>query len=58
MRKGEKTRQEIIRRAAPVFNQRGYDGAALQAAMRCSMNRRSMVLRANFSAARKCSQAI
>jgi TetR/AcrR family transcriptional repressor of nem operon len=29
MRKGERTRQEIIRRAAPVFNQKGYDGAAL-----------------------------
>jgi TetR/AcrR family transcriptional repressor of nem operon len=29
MRKGEKTRQEIIRKAAPIFNQRGYDGAAL-----------------------------
>src|SRR5262245_52097340 len=29
MRKGEQTRQEIIRRAAPVFNQKGYDGAAL-----------------------------
>src|SRR5712664_4934841 len=29
MRKGEQTRQEIIRKAAPIFNQRGYDGAAL-----------------------------
>src|SRR5258708_11638464 len=29
MRKGEQTRQEIIRKAAPLFNQRGYDGAAL-----------------------------
>src|SRR3989442_692232 len=29
MRKGEKTRQEIIRKSAPIFNQRGYDGAAL-----------------------------
>src|SRR5262245_8529177 len=29
MRKGERTRQEIIRRAAPVFNQKGYEGAAL-----------------------------
>jgi TetR/AcrR family transcriptional regulator, transcriptional repressor for nem operon len=29
MRKGEHTRQEIIRRAAPLFNQKGYDGAAL-----------------------------
>jgi TetR/AcrR family transcriptional repressor of nem operon len=27
--KGEKTRQEIIRKAAPIFNQKGYDGAAL-----------------------------
>jgi TetR/AcrR family transcriptional regulator, transcriptional repressor for nem operon len=29
MRKGEQTRQEIIRKAAPIFNQRGYAGAAL-----------------------------
>jgi TetR/AcrR family transcriptional repressor of nem operon len=29
MRKGQRTRQEIIRRAAPVFNQKGYEGAAL-----------------------------
>jgi hypothetical protein len=31
--------------------------AALHAAMRCSMNRRSIALRANVSAARKCSRA-
>lgn len=29
MRKGEQTRQEIIRKAAHIFNQRGYEGAAL-----------------------------
>lgn len=29
MRKGEQTRQEIIRKAAPLFNQRGYEGATL-----------------------------
>ena len=29
MRKGEQTRREIIRKAAPIFNQKGYDGAAL-----------------------------
>ena len=29
MRKGERTRREIIRKAAPIFNQRGYEGAAL-----------------------------
>jgi TetR/AcrR family transcriptional repressor of nem operon len=29
MRKGERTRREIIRKAAPIFNQRGYDGAAI-----------------------------
>jgi len=29
MRKGEQTRQDIIRKAAPIFNQRGYEGAAL-----------------------------
>jgi len=36
MRKGERTRQEIIRKAAPLFNQRGYDGAALSALMRAT----------------------
>src|SRR5712692_4287936 len=29
MRKGEQTRHKIIRKAAPIFNQKGYDGAAL-----------------------------
>jgi TetR/AcrR family transcriptional regulator, transcriptional repressor for nem operon len=29
MRKGEQTRHEIIRKAAPIFNQKGYAGAAL-----------------------------
>ena len=28
-RKGEQTRQGITRKVAPIFNQRGYDGAAL-----------------------------
>src|ERR1700719_1711074 len=34
MRKGEQTRRKIIRKAAPIFNQRGYDGAALSDLMR------------------------
>jgi TetR/AcrR family transcriptional repressor of nem operon len=34
VRKGEQTRQEIIRKAAPIFNQKGYDGAALSDLMR------------------------
>jgi TetR/AcrR family transcriptional repressor of nem operon len=29
IRKGEETRQEIIRQAAPIFNRKGFDGAAL-----------------------------
>ena len=29
MRKGEQTRREIIRKAAPIFNEKGYEGAAL-----------------------------
>ena len=29
MRRGEQTRQEIICKAAPIFNQKGYEGAAL-----------------------------
>lgn len=36
MRKGERTRQEIIRKAAPIFNRRGYDGAALSDLMRAT----------------------
>lgn len=36
MRKGERTRHEIIRRAAPIFNQRGYEGAALSDLMRAT----------------------
>ena len=36
MRKGDQTRQDIIRKAAPVFNQRGFDGAALSDLMRAT----------------------
>jgi len=36
LRKGEQTRQEIIRKAAPLFNRRGYDGAALSDLMRAT----------------------
>lgn len=36
MRKGEETRQEIIRKAAPLFNQRGYEGAALSDLMKAT----------------------
>ena len=30
MRKGEATRQRIIAAAAPIFNQRGFEGASMQ----------------------------
>ena len=36
MRKGEQSRQEIVRKAAPIFNQKGYDGAALSDLMRAT----------------------
>src|ERR1700752_1125929 len=36
MRKGEQTRQEIIRKAAPIFNRRGYAGAALSDLMQAT----------------------
>ena len=36
MRKGEQTRQEIIRKAAPIFNQKGYAGTALSELMRAT----------------------
>ena len=36
MRKGDETRQEIIRKAAPIFNRKGYRGAALSDLMRAT----------------------
>jgi TetR/AcrR family transcriptional regulator, transcriptional repressor for nem operon len=36
MRKGEQTRQEIIRKAAPIFNRQGYEGAALSDLMKAT----------------------
>ena len=36
LRKGARTRQEIIRKAAPIFNQKGYEGAALSDLMRAT----------------------
>jgi TetR/AcrR family transcriptional repressor of nem operon len=36
VRKGEQTRQEIIRKAAPIFNQNGYAGTALSDLMRAT----------------------
>jgi len=36
VRKGEQTRQEIIRKAAVIFNQKGYDGAAVSDLMRAT----------------------
>jgi TetR/AcrR family transcriptional repressor of nem operon len=36
VRKGEQTRREIIRKAAPIFNQKGYEGAALSDLMRAT----------------------
>ena len=36
MHKGEQTRQEIIRKAAPIFNQKGYAGTALSELMRAT----------------------
>ena len=36
MRKGQQTRQDIIRKAAPIFNQQGYEGAALSDLMKAT----------------------
>jgi TetR/AcrR family transcriptional repressor of nem operon len=36
VRKGQETRQEIIRKAAPIFNRKGYSGAALSDLMRAT----------------------
>jgi TetR/AcrR family transcriptional regulator, transcriptional repressor for nem operon len=36
MRKGEQTRQGIIRKAAPIFNRKGFEGAALSDLMRAT----------------------
>src|SRR5260370_31008461 len=40
MRKGEQTRQEIIRKAAAIFNQRGYGGAGLSAVIKATRPRK------------------
>jgi TetR/AcrR family transcriptional regulator, transcriptional repressor for nem operon len=36
MRKGELTRERIVRRTAPLFNQQGYFGASLADIMRAT----------------------
>jgi len=36
MRKGEATRQRIIAQAAPIFNQRGFDGCSMQDLMQAT----------------------
>src|ERR1700732_766746 len=36
VRKGDETRQEIIHKAAPIFNRKGYSGAALSDLMRAT----------------------
>jgi AcrR family transcriptional regulator len=36
MQKGEATRQRIIAEAAPIFNQRGFDGCSMQDLMRAT----------------------
>src|ERR1700739_2346485 len=36
MQKGEQTRQDIIRKAAVIFNQHGYEGAALSDLMKAT----------------------
>jgi TetR/AcrR family transcriptional repressor of nem operon len=36
VRKGEETRQEIIRKAASIFNQKGYSGTAISDLMRAT----------------------
>jgi TetR/AcrR family transcriptional regulator, transcriptional repressor for nem operon len=36
VRKGEQTRRDIIRKAAPIFNQKGYSGTALSDLMRAT----------------------
>jgi TetR/AcrR family transcriptional regulator, transcriptional repressor for nem operon len=36
VRKGEQTRQKIIRKAAPIFNRKGYSGTALSDLMRAT----------------------
>jgi TetR/AcrR family transcriptional regulator, transcriptional repressor for nem operon len=45
MRKGERTRHAIIRKAAPIFNQRGYEGAALSDLMQATGLRKGGIYR-------------
>jgi hypothetical protein len=53
MRKGEQTRQEIIRKAAPIFNQKGYEDAALSALMEATASKR-----AGFTVTSKASNSL
>src|SRR5262249_56783848 len=36
MKKGEATRREIIEKAAPIFNQKGFEGASLSDLMKAT----------------------
>jgi TetR/AcrR family transcriptional regulator, transcriptional repressor for nem operon len=45
VRKGEQTRQELIRKAAPIFNQKGCDGAALSDLMRATGSEKGGIYR-------------
>jgi TetR/AcrR family transcriptional regulator, transcriptional repressor for nem operon len=45
MSKGEQTRREIIRKAAPIFNQKGFRGAALSDLMRATGLRKGGIYR-------------
>jgi TetR/AcrR family transcriptional repressor of nem operon len=56
MRKGEQTRQKIIRKAAPIFNQRGYDGAALSDLMRATGLEKGGIYR-HFESKQKLAEA-
>jgi hypothetical protein len=60
VRKGDETRQEIIGKAAPIFNQKGYSGAALSDLMRATelCFRRSTVFEISPAPSKRASNEI
>src|SRR6201996_6816665 len=45
MRKGERTKQEIVRNAAPLFNTKGYEGTSLSDLMEATGLRKGGIYR-------------
>jgi TetR/AcrR family transcriptional repressor of nem operon len=57
VRKGQETRRDIVRKAAPIFNQRGFAGASLSALMRATGLEKGGIYRHFASKQRLASEA-